>query len=54
VNSQTLCVYDLKTRRASLSSARSVEIAGEVYKAFGRVHQRVIVTEVRPKNGNSD
>ncbi len=54
VDAQTVCVYDLKTGRAGLSVSRSSEIAREVYKAFGRVHQRVIVTEVRPKNGNSD
>ena len=49
VDAQTVCVYDLKTGRAGLSTARSKEIAGEVFKAFGKVHQRIIVTEVRPK-----
>jgi hypothetical protein len=49
IDLQTACVYDIKTGRAGLSPARSVEIAAEVFKAFGKVHQRVIVTEVRPK-----
>ncbi len=49
VDTQIVCVYDIKTGRAGLSTARSKEIAGEVFKAFGKVHQRIIVTEVRPK-----
>jgi hypothetical protein len=49
VDSDTACVYDIKTGRAGLSVPRSTEIAREVYKVFGKVHQRIIVTEVRPK-----
>ncbi len=49
VDKETVCVYDLKTGRAGLSTTRSKEIAGEVFKAFGKAHQRIIVTEVRPK-----
>lgn len=49
VDTQTVCVYDIKTGRARLSTTRSKEIAGEVFKAFGKAHQRIIVTEVRPK-----
>ncbi len=48
VDSQTVCVYDIKTGKAGLSVTRSTEIAAEVYSAFKKVHQRVIVTEVRP------
>lgn len=48
VDTQTVCVYDIKTGKAGLSVTRSTEIAAEVYSAFKKVHQRVIVTEVRP------
>ncbi len=49
VDAQTVCVYDIKTGKAGLSMGRSAEIASEVFKAFGKLHQRIIVTEVRPK-----
>jgi hypothetical protein len=45
----TACIYDLKTGKAGLSAARSIEIAGEVYKNFAIKPTRIIVTEVRPK-----
>ncbi len=48
-DTQTVCVYDIKTGKAGLSASRSTEIAGEVYIAFGKLPQRIIVTEVRPK-----
>jgi hypothetical protein len=48
VDNQTVCVYDIKTGKAGLSVTRSTEIAAEVYSAFEKVHQRVIVTQVRP------
>ena len=49
VDTQTVCVYDIKTGKAGLSTSRSTEIAREVFSAFGKLHQRIIVTEVRPK-----
>ncbi len=43
-----VCVYDLKTGRAGLSLARTVEIAAAAYKVFDTNPTRFIVIEVRP------
>jgi hypothetical protein len=44
----TVCVYDIKTGRAGLTRARSLEIATTAFSVFGPV-RRIIVTEVRPR-----
>jgi hypothetical protein len=44
--SDMVCVYDIKTGRAGLSSGRLLQIGLEVNKHFGAA--RFIVIEIRP------
>lgn len=44
----TVCVYDIKTGRAGLTRARSLEIASTAFSVFGSI-RRIIITEVRPR-----
>jgi len=48
VGNGIVCVYDIKTGRARLSTARSAEIASEVHSRF-ELTQRIIVIETRPR-----
>jgi hypothetical protein len=48
VGDGTVCLYDIKTGRSGLGPARAVEIAAEVFDAFG-TPQRIVVTEIRPQ-----
>lgn len=48
VDGRTVCVYDIKTGRSGLSSARSMEIVEKVYGAFPSAN-RIVVTEIRPQ-----
>jgi hypothetical protein len=48
----TICVYDIKTgqsRSSGLSLKRRAEIRDEIFKAFQKKAQRVILTEIRPQ-----
>jgi hypothetical protein len=44
---RTVCVYDIKTGKSGLSTARLGEIAKNVYGAYPETN-RIIITEVRP------
>lgn len=44
----TICVYDIKTGKAGLTTGRAAEIAATIYKRFTGV-RRIIVTEIRPR-----
>ncbi|MBL8568735.1 MAG: hypothetical protein JNK84_06580 [Phreatobacter sp.] len=46
-NSDTVCVYDIKTGEAGLGPTRTLEIVGRVRHAFQFV-PRIIITEIRP------
>jgi hypothetical protein len=46
VGNGTVCVYDIKTGRSSLSLPRSAEIAGEVHSLYPGT-QRIVVIETR-------
>lgn len=48
VDTETVCIYDIKTGRAGLAPGRAFELAREAYKASSSV-RRIIVTEVRPR-----
>jgi hypothetical protein len=48
----TICVYDIKTgtsRNSGLSLKRRAEISNEIFKAFRKKAQRVVLTEIRPQ-----
>ena len=48
----TICVYDIKTgesARSGLSPKRRADITREIFEAFRKTAQRIILTEVRPK-----
>lgn len=48
VDTETVCIYDIKTGRAGLAPGRAFELAREAYKASSSV-RRIVVTEVRPR-----
>ena len=48
VGNGTVCVYDIKTGRRGLSTARSAEIVGAVFKRY-RGTNRIILIETRPR-----
>lgn len=48
VDTETVCIYDIKTGRAGLAPGRAFELAREAYSVSKSV-RRIIVTEVRPK-----
>jgi hypothetical protein len=52
LNNGTICVYDIKTgesKGSGLSPQRRAEISDEIFRAFQKKAQRVILTEVRPQ-----
>ena len=49
VSPSTVCVYDTKTGKAELTIKRANEIAEKIFRAFGKVPLRIVVTEVRPR-----
>jgi hypothetical protein len=46
-DAETVCVYDIKTGRSTLSLARSWELAGTIFRKFPTA-KWIFVTEVRP------
>jgi len=47
VGNGTVCVYDIKTGRRGLSTARSAEIVGTVFSRYQGT-RRIIMIETRP------
>jgi hypothetical protein len=51
MNSDTICVYDLKTLNAQLTPERMRKIADYIFRRYGKKIKRIIVVEVKPGEG---